>query len=128
MRVLMKNIVRIKNNPSLPAMPNMSNLPLILTPVSISELVLSLDLLPSYDPDRFESLDGYDNPNCTNKMRAGFTTEALDIYEQTCVMNEEPDVAISDLIADLLHLVHSSGYSPKEVLEKALTNFIAEAG
>ena len=97
-------------------------------PYSLGELVKNQDSLPPHDPDRFESLDGYDDPNCTNVMRAGFTIEALATFQKTCHMNEEPDVAVADLICDLLHLVHSLDYRPKDVLEVALGNFIVEAG
>lgn len=43
-------------------------------------------------------------------------------------MKEGTDIAAGDLIADLLHLVHSQGHDPKEVLKAALANFVAEAG
>ena len=43
-------------------------------------------------------------------------------------MDEDFEVATSDLICDLLHLVHSVDGSPKEVIESALFSFIAEAG
>jgi hypothetical protein len=106
----------------------MSTHPSFPDPSSLDELVKNLDLLPSHDPDRFETLDGYDNPDCTNRMRAGFTIDALAAFQKACHMDEEPDVAASDLICDLLHFVHSLDYSPKDVLESALTNFNAEAG
>lgn len=92
------------------------------------ELAAQLDSLPPHDPNRFETLDGYDNPSCTNGKRAGFTIEALAVFEKACHMQEETDVAAGDLIGDLLHLVHSQGHDPKGVLKAALTNFIAEAG
>ncbi len=97
-------------------------------PSSLAELVRNLDLLPSHVPDRFETLDGCDNPDCNNMMRAGFTIDALAAFQKACHMIEEPDFAVADLICDLLHFVHSLDYSPKDVLERALTHFIAEAG
>jgi|GEM_PF-2208738 len=95
---------------------------------SLVDLVKDLDLLPAHDPDRFESLDGYDDPNCTNKRRAGFTIDALAVFQNACHMDEAPPVAVADLICNLLHFVHSLDCSPKGVLENALINFIAEAG
>lgn len=94
----------------------------------LPELLIALESLPAHEPTRFETTDGLDNPDCTNAKRAGFTTEALAAFQKACHMNEEPDVAAADLICDLLHFVHSLDFKPKEVLETALTNFIAEAG
>lgn len=95
---------------------------------SLKNLIGNLELLPPHDPDRFESIDGYDNPNCTNMKRAGFTIDALAVFQKACHMDEMPEVAVGDLICDLLHLVHSLHLSPKDVLERALNHFIAEAG
>jgi hypothetical protein len=106
----------------------MSTHPSFPDPSSLDELVKNLALLPPHNPDRFETTDGYDNPNCTNGMRAGFTIDALAAFQKACNMSEEPDVAVADLICDLLHFVHSLDYSPQDVLENALTDFIAEAG
>lgn len=106
----------------------MSTLPSLSDLDQFYDLVKNLNQLPSYDRNRFETLDGYDNPNCNNLMRAGFTIEALAVFQKACHMNEEPNVAVSDLICDLLHLVHSLDFNPKNVLENALTNFLAEAG
>jgi hypothetical protein len=94
----------------------------------LSELVVILDLLPAHDPNRFESLDGHDDPNTTNAKRAAFTIDALAAFQKTRCMSEELNVAVADLICDLLHFVHALEYSPKDVLENALTHFIAEAG
>lgn len=95
---------------------------------SLFERIQSFDLLPPHDPDRYETTDGLDNPNCTNRMRADFSVGALGVFQNTCGMNEEIEVATGDLICDLLHRVHSLGSNPKDVLESALTSFLAEAG
>jgi hypothetical protein len=95
---------------------------------SLFERIQSLDLLPPHDPDRYETTDGLDDPNCTNRMRANFSIASLEVFQKTCDMNDEIEVATGDLICDLLHLVHSLRSNPKDVLESALTNFLAEAG
>lgn len=94
---------------------------------ALAELISQLDSLPPHDPDRFETVDGLDNPSCTNGMRAEFTIQALEFFQEACHMQEDPEVAVGDLIGDLLHLVHSLGHNPREVLEVALANFLAEA-
>ena len=94
----------------------------------ISKLLKLIDDLPSHDPDRFETLDGLDNPACTNMMRAAYALEGLDAFQKACGMNEDVHVAAADLIDDLLHLVHSMGFNPKTVLEHAIGHFVAEAG
>jgi hypothetical protein len=94
----------------------------------LRDLIERLGQLPPHDENRFETVDGLDNPGCTNGMRAAFTTEALEVFQNACHMREEPDVAAADLIGDLLHLVHSQGHNPEKVLEAGLTNFVAEAG
>lgn len=96
--------------------------------IQLLGLLIALESLPAYDPARFETTDGFDNPDCTNAKRAGFATEALATFQKACHMNEEPDVAASDLICDLLHFLHSLDYEPNKLLKTALTNFIAEAG
>lgn len=97
-------------------------------PVLLRERVLNLELLPPHDPNRFESLDGFDDPNTTNAKRVGFTIDALVAFQKTSGERGEPRVVVADLICDLLHLVHSFQDGPQDVLENALTHFIAEAG
>jgi hypothetical protein len=97
-------------------------------PSSLYKLVEKLDYLPSHSPERFETIDGYDDPTCSNRIRVSFAVQALAIFQEACHMLDETDVAAADLISDLLHLVHSLHCSPKDVLETALTNFVAEAG
>lgn len=95
---------------------------------NLLRLIFALDSLPAHESTRFETTDEFDNPDCTNGKRAGFTIEALSAFQKACQMNEKPGVAVADLICDLLHFVHSLDYNPNEVLKAALTNFIAEAG
>lgn len=97
-------------------------------PNLVNQLMMNLDLLPPHDPNRFRSLDSYEDPNTTNSERASFAIDALAAFQKVCHMNEKSSVAVADLICDLLHLVHSGECSPKDVLKSALTHFIAEAG
>jgi hypothetical protein len=124
-RVLLTNIVRVKN---VLRMENMSTPPTPPNPNLLGNLLFSLEFLPAHDPKRFESIDGCDEPNCTNRMRAELAIDALAAFQRACHMNEEANVAAADLICDLLHFVHSLNYSPIYVIESALTHFIAEAG
>jgi hypothetical protein len=99
--------------------PNSSNLLLLIN---------QLESLPLHNADRFETMDGLDNPDCTNGKRSEFAATALQVFQETCNLNEEVHVAAADLIGDLLHLVHSCGCEPLTALEHALEHFLAEAG
>ena len=92
------------------------------------QLADELECLPKHDPDRFETLDELGNPACTNGQRVNLALRAIESFQGACRMDEDFEVATSDLICDLLHLVHSVDGSPKEVIESALFSFIAEAG
>jgi hypothetical protein len=92
------------------------------------EILNNLLSIPPHNPERFETTDGYEDPDCTNGKRAAFATTALDVFQKTCRMTEETETAAADLICDLLHLVHASGSQPLATLESALGHFIAEAG
>ena len=94
----------------------------------IGQLLACLSSLPAHEEDRFETVDGYDNPDCTNGLRAQFARAALETFQQACHMKEAPDTASADLICDLLHLVHAEGFEPLQILESALAHFAAEAG
>ena len=43
-------------------------------------------------------------------------------------MKEDVDTAASDLVCDLLHLIHSRGFDPRLVLQNGLGHFLSEAG
>lgn len=96
--------------------------------VEIGQLLDCLASLPAHEGDRFETRDGYDNPDCTNGMRANFARAALETFQQACHMEESIDTASADLICDLLHLAHAEGFEPLQILESALGHFAAEAG
>ena len=91
-------------------------------------MLAELPTIPAHDPDRFETTDGTDNPDCTNGDRAEMALEALDCFQKACSMTEEVDTAASDLVCALLHLVHSHGFDPRLVLQYGLGNFLCEAG
>lgn len=90
-------------------------------------LLASLRNIPAHDPDRFETTDGLDNPDCTNGDRAGMALEALDCFQRACSMTEAVDTAAADLICDLMHLVHADD-DPWDVLQSAIRHFLCEAG
>ena len=84
--------------------------------------------IPPHNPERFEKVGGLGNPKLTNGLRAGLARRALITFHSTCHMTEEMSVTASDLICDLLHLIHASGYNPATIVESAIEDFIAEAG
>lgn len=91
-------------------------------------MLSELQSIPAHDPDRFETTDGLDNPDCTNGDRADMALEALDCFQVACSMTEDVDTAASDLVCALLHLVHSRGFDLRLVLQNGLGNFLCEAG
>lgn len=95
-----------------------------LLSITLAQLVL----IPPHNPDRFETVDGLKNPNYTNGMRVGFAMKALRSFQNACHMKEEVDVAASDLICDLLHLVHASDHLPLAILDSAINSFLSESG
>lgn len=91
-------------------------------------MLSELRSLPPHNPDRFKTTDGFDNPDCTNGARAEMALKALEFFQEACSMTEAGDAAASDLVCDLLHLVHSLGFDPRTVLQNGLGHFICEAG
>lgn len=91
-------------------------------------MLSELQTIPAHDPDRFETTDGLDNPDCTNGDRAEMALEALDCFQAACSMTEDVDTVASDLVCALLHLVHSHGLDQRVVLQNGLGNFLCEAG
>jgi hypothetical protein len=83
--------------------------------------------IPNHDPDRFFTVDGLDDPNVTNGLRAKWATNALNAFISET--GQEPDGidAIVDLISGLMHLGHQLKENPFEMNELALSHFIAEA-
>lgn len=90
-------------------------------------MLSELETIPAHDPDRYETTDGLDNPDCTNGERAEMALQALDCFQNVCGMDEDVDTAASDLVCNLLHLVHSRGFKPMLVLQNGLGSFICEA-
>jgi hypothetical protein len=91
-------------------------------------MLSELKTIPTHNPDRFETTDASDNPDCTNGDRAEMALETLDCFQEVCSMTEDVDTAASDLVCDLLHLVHSRGFDPRMMLQNGLGHFICEAG
>lgn len=91
-------------------------------------LLADLATIPAHDPSRYETTDGFDNPRCTNGDRASFAHEALDAFQKICNMDEDLEIASSDLICDLLHLLHAHNRSSLPVIHNAIHAFLCEAG
>ena len=86
-----------------------------------------LAAIPAHDPLRFETTDGLDNPKCTNGDRALFAAEALMSFQKACHMVEDVETAASDLICDLLHLLHANNRDLLSVLRIGINDFLCEA-
>lgn len=84
--------------------------------------------IPVHDPNRFETTDGLDSPRVSNGDRAIWARQALDVFQDATCTNGDDRASISDLIGNLLHLSHSIGESPEQILQSALDHFLAEAG
>jgi hypothetical protein len=91
-------------------------------------MLAELPTIPAHDPDRFETTDGLDNPKCTNGDRALFAAEALMSFQKACHMVEDVETAASDLICDLLHLLHANNRDLLSVLRIGISDFLYEAG
>ena len=95
---------------------------------SLSDTCAQLASIPPHNPERFERADGIANPKYTNRMRAEFAMNALKSFQYARNVKEEVNLEVSDLICDLLHLVHSSDHPPLAILECAIADFLSEAG
>lgn len=95
---------------------------------SLQSLIAGLAVVPSHDPTRFETTDGFDNPKCTNKDRASYAAAALESFQEICGMEEDVETAVSDLISDLFHLLHANNRDPLTVLHHGIHAFLCEAG
>jgi hypothetical protein len=70
----------------------------------------------------------------TNQDRARWASTALAVFTEETFSGDHPDTmhrddlecAISDLIADLLHLAEQKGFDPQAILEHANGNFKTE--
>lgn len=97
---------------------------------SLKQLVRNLECSPQFEPSRYQSTDGFQDPVCPNGMWEGIARKALAIgpASEGKVEEAELDLDISDLICNLLHLAHSCGYDLAVILERSLRHFNAEAG
>jgi hypothetical protein len=70
----------------------------------------------------------------TNKDRARWASDALAVFTDATFSGDHPNTmprddlkcAISDLIADLLHLADQKGFDPQAILEQANAHFKTE--
>ncbi len=83
---------------------------------------MSLPNIPPHDPNRYRTVDGFEDPAMTNGMRAD---EARSITNPGAITDEDD---FTDFICHLLHLAHSQGHDPLDIHDRALTHFAAEAG
>ena len=95
---------------------------------SLGKFSAEMAMIPPHNPTRYETTDGFDNPNCTNGDRAAMAAESLAVFQKECGMAEEMETAASDLICDLLHLVHANDHDPRDILLAGIRHFLCEAG
>lgn len=93
----------------------------------LQQLLTDLATIPAHGPARYETTDGFENPKCTNGDRASFAVEALNTFQKACGMDEDIDTAASDLICDLLHLLHANNHDLLPVLHRGIHGFLCEA-
>jgi len=86
-----------------------------------------LHSLPPHDPIRFQTTDGFDEPDRTNGMRAEEAKAALVAILGLSAYEKDRDCSICDQITNLLHLAHAEGLNVTQTWEMALQNFCAEA-
>lgn len=79
--------------------------------------------LPPHNPDRWQTVDGLDEPGMSNGDRVEYARK----HVSWMFANTEDESNFSDLICNLLHLAHSKGMDPAEILSTAAGNFHAEA-
>jgi hypothetical protein len=84
--------------------------------------------LPPHDPTRYQTTDGFDEPDRTNGVRAEEAKAALMAIHGLSAYEQDRDCVISDQISNLLHLAHAEGLNVTQTWETALRNFLAEAG
>lgn len=95
---------------------------------TLIELIESFSLNPRHIPTRWETTDGFQDSDCPNHIRAELAKQRLCSTATTREGELDPEIEISDLICNLLHLAHSKRYDPLNVRQRAVTHFIAEAG
>lgn len=84
--------------------------------------------LPIHCPQRFETIEGFGDPTWNNSKRRGIGEALLEEFTRITTVENEIDVAASDLICDVLHFVHASGSNAQKIVGNAIDNFVAEAG
>lgn len=83
--------------------------------------------LPPHDPNLVVPTDGFFDPDATNGLRARSAAAAVENYQHHRELDADPVTCTIDLLADLLHFLHSQNEDPIAVLEKARHHFLNEA-
>lgn len=97
-------------------------------PDSIGKFCADMAMIPPHNPARYETTDGFENPKCNNGERAAMAAESLAVFQKKCGMTEDIETAATDLICDLLHLVHANDHDPRDILLASIRHFLCEAG
>jgi hypothetical protein len=83
--------------------------------------------LPPHNPHLVVPTDGFLDPDATNGLRARSARSAVLYYQNERAFDNEETTSATDLLTDLLHLLHSQGKDPISAIEKAREHFLAEA-
>jgi deoxyribodipyrimidine photolyase len=94
---------------------------------TLSTLLADFPQIPAHDPIRYQTTDGFDEPDRTNGERAEEARVALVAIHGLSSYEQDRDCVISDQISNLLHLAHAEGLNLTQTWETALRNFLAEA-
>ncbi len=82
---------------------------------------------PPHDPYRFTTSDGLYDPDKSNGKRAESALKALEAFQQFNRISDDPLAEATDLICNIMHLVHFLGGNPLDCLYMAHSHFHAEA-
>ncbi len=84
--------------------------------------------LPPHNPNRVVATDGFENTTWTNGDRAKSATCVIEHYGRQRGMDDDTETLAVDLIADVVHFLHSEGIDVDQVLRSSKRHFEAEAG
>ncbi len=80
-----------------------------------------------HDSERAYSLDGFSDPNVTNGKRVERVSALLLEYRNPNGLESETAECVTDLVVDLMHLLHSKSVDPLVIMERAKGHFLEEA-
>lgn len=92
------------------------------------EFIAGMEMNPPHDPTRYETTDGFENPNCNNGDCNEIAAKSLAVFQKECGMVDEMKTTPSDLICDFPHLAHASDRDPRDIYLAGIRHFPFEVG